>query len=354
MGLALVLLLVGVIEFNSDGALNSLAYDPTQGWFTLGLFTYCFLHASYLHLFCNLLAITLLLGLEQVYGGKKVLFIFFVGSIVGGLFYHLVNTGVIVGASGGLMAVAALFFFTFPKQKILLMLIPVDAIYAGMLLIIISIIGLYLPDQYMGHACHLGGMMVGLIATFFFQKPKYVANPESTKPKDSREPRLALVSVWLFLGIVSTILQSPAHSVAWLIATPVFYMITFYLGIAGRSRYPARMLMVWSLGVGFMAPHLWFVKWDFWIKTFTLAWGLLIWGYACYPGLIFLYGSIRSLGWYNGLRYYKLRQACQRDPSILLSWAKRCREEAANSPHAEHYLEFAETLERNYDNIQNP
>ena len=350
-GLAVVLLTVGLVEFHSHSALDQFAYDPNKGWFSVGLFTYCFLHANYLHLFCNLMAITLLPGLERLYGGKQILTVFFIGSLVGGIFHHLVSTNVIVGASGGLMAVAMLFFFTFPKQKILLMFIPVEALYAGVFIILISILGLYLPEQFMGHACHLGGMVVGLASTFFFVKPM-----EETRPvkaiKDTREPKLILIFAWLVLGSVSTHLQAAERTGSWVVFTALFFMITFYLGIFGRLRYPARLLVLWSLGVGFMAPHKWFLSWDLWVTWFVLAWGFLIWSFASYPGLIFLIQSIKSLGWHNGWRYYKLRQECQRDPGVLLRWAKRCRDEAVNSPHASHYIEFAETLESNYYDIQ--
>lgn len=44
-----------------------------------------------------------------------------------------------------------------------------------------------------------------------------------------------------------------------------------------------------------------------------------------------LYSSLRHLGVYNGIRYYKVSCACRKNPAIIEDWASSCQAEAMNT-----------------------
>jgi membrane associated rhomboid family serine protease len=126
------------------------------------MFTLYFL-GSYL---CNLI------------GDTRFCAVYFVGGIIGNLFYilieHLLGHGnsLAYGASGAIFAVAGAFMMLAPKMKVMVIPIPIP-----MPLWVAIIGGFLLMSFFPGVAwqAHLGGLLTGIIAGYILKKRrKYI------------------------------------------------------------------------------------------------------------------------------------------------------------------------------------
>lgn len=99
-----------------------LAYFPEgEGWrYWSGLIAYPFLHADGAHLFGNLYFV-LIFGdnIENRFGGRRLLGIFFLSSIAGAWLHGLFVPNPLIGASGGALGLVVFYAFMFPHARIL-------------------------------------------------------------------------------------------------------------------------------------------------------------------------------------------------------------------------------------------
>lgn len=159
-------------------ALSGQNFRELKVWTVL---TYTFLHstAGFVHILGNMLGLFFIGRIIQpILGNKKFLYLYFGGSLLGGLFYiliHFNSFNPVVGASAAVSAILAFFCLLRPEQPITLLLffvLPITLkpkyIFWGS--IIISVIGalLYeLPGQSrIAHSAHLGGLLAGV---FYFR-----------------------------------------------------------------------------------------------------------------------------------------------------------------------------------------
>ncbi len=130
------------------------------------LFTYMFLHGSFLHLCVNMYSLYILgTQIETFVGRGKFLAIYLISGLGGGLASALLSgeTAFSVGASGAIFGLmGALLFFcyyyrTYMGNALKSQIIPLIVINLG--------IGFLVPgiDNY----CHIGGLVAGLFATMF-------------------------------------------------------------------------------------------------------------------------------------------------------------------------------------------
>ena len=351
-GLAFVLICFWILQILTPDHMGWLAYNPAEGWFTLGLFTYALIHGGWLHLIANLIAITVIPPVEKLHGSLKVAGVFLSGSLVGGLFHHLLHTDVIVGASGGLMAVIMLFLFSYPQSRILFLFFPVQSLAAAFILITISIIGLYLPDQYIGHACHLGGICVGLISYLLLDHLEVPLKGVFTiKLIQGETVNGKIVAAWFLTGIIATALQIAHEGLVWSIFNILFLACTLYLGVDSYLKLPARAIFIWSLGIIMFIPKELFLHWDTRFMNVIFVWAIMLWIRHNKKDLQFLAQSIRVLGLWKGWRYDRIRRSCVKDPELLVAWAKSCREFASEQADPKIFLEFADKLEKSYKNV---
>ena len=134
------------------------------------LITCMFVHAGLWHLFGNMFTLYFFGSfLSRLIGEKGFLLVYFVGGILGGVFYimlgHPLSTA--VGASGGVFAVAGALTVLAPRLKVFIFPIPVQiplwgAVIGGFLLIS------FLP--FVAWQAHLGGLLFGLLAGFIFRR----------------------------------------------------------------------------------------------------------------------------------------------------------------------------------------
>ena len=155
-------------------------------------FTYMFLHSNIVHLLFNLLMLYFFgSDVESALGSKRLLCMYFLGGITGGLLWYVFNIHSpvpMVGASGAIYSVVIAFGTLYPNRPITLLLffvLPVTLLakYLAIGTVVLSL--LYLMSEKGGdvaHLAHLGGMAVGYLyvkwagftpTSSWFQWPKY-------------------------------------------------------------------------------------------------------------------------------------------------------------------------------------
>lgn len=132
--------------------------------------TCMFVHSGFWHIFANMLTLYFFgTYLYRLIGQGRFLFVYFGGGILGGILYLLLASpfSIAVGASGAIFALAGALVVMRPKLPVLIFPIPVPiplwlAVIGGFLILS------FLP--YIAWQAHLGGLVLGLIAGYFFRK----------------------------------------------------------------------------------------------------------------------------------------------------------------------------------------
>jgi len=155
--------------------------------------TYGFLHGGWWHAGLNAVFI-LLIGsrIEHMAGRSAVVKATIVGIIVGGVFHLMLASGLLVGISGGCMALLLLLTTLSPQSR--MMPLPVSGRSLGLGIMAAELIlalidpalgipGLSLPGRWlldsgmrswfqMGHACHFGGGLAGWLLGRWVLRPR--------------------------------------------------------------------------------------------------------------------------------------------------------------------------------------
>jgi len=132
--------------------------------------TNLFMHAGLWHILANMLTLYFFgTYLSRLIGESKFLIVYFGGGILGNVLFILLAPplSVAVGASGAVFALGGVLTVMRPKLRVFIFPIPVPlplwtAVIGGF--IILS----FMP--YIAWQAHLGGLIVGLIAGYFFRK----------------------------------------------------------------------------------------------------------------------------------------------------------------------------------------
>ena len=104
-------------------------------------------------------------------GEVKFLAIYFLGGLMGGIFYLLLSPpySVAIGASGAIFAVCGTLTVMRPQLRVFVMPIPVP------LPLWAAVLGSFLLLSFFPHVAwqaHLGGMVAGLIMGYFFNRKR--------------------------------------------------------------------------------------------------------------------------------------------------------------------------------------
>ena len=142
--------------------------------------TNLFIHGNIWHILANMITLYFFgRYLLRLFGQRNFLIIYFVGGIVGNLFYYIYyilapslsiqvdSRTIAFGASGAVFALGGALTALRPKLKVLVFPIPVPlplwaAVIGGFLILS------WLPG--VGWQAHLGGLLVGLIAGYYFRR----------------------------------------------------------------------------------------------------------------------------------------------------------------------------------------
>lgn len=132
--------------------------------------TYMFLHGGVFHIFANMLVIYFAGSqIERLLGARKMLTIYFLGGIVGGLVQTALSPGLLVGASAAGFAVLIAFTTILPELQMTLLLffvLPVrlKAKHLALGAFSVSLVfTIFPPGDNVGHVAHLFGCITGWI-----------------------------------------------------------------------------------------------------------------------------------------------------------------------------------------------
>lgn len=172
--------------------LTGFSFEGLKSGFIWTIFTYSILHEGALHLIFNLLGIHFISrNVEFIISSKKYLYLFFVSSICGALFWVTFNSdmGLLLGASAFVMACLTYFCMHRPDEPITFLLFFVLPVKIKPKFLLIGVLGLEVYGFLFGelqntsniaHSAHLGGMAVGLLYSLtsfdFLNLPKFSFN----------------------------------------------------------------------------------------------------------------------------------------------------------------------------------
>ena len=134
------------------------------------ILTNLFIHGGFWHLFANMLTLYFFGGyLLRLIGTGRFLMVYFAGGILGNILFMLLAPPftIAVGASGAIFALGGALTVMRPKLRVFIIPIPVP------LPLWVAIIGGFVVLSFLPHIAwqaHLGGLIVGLIAGYFFRR----------------------------------------------------------------------------------------------------------------------------------------------------------------------------------------
>jgi membrane associated rhomboid family serine protease len=177
----IILIVLNILVFlfgyvSRRGGLVYLALIPTYvlqagAWWQV--VTYMFVHASWSHIFFNMLALFLFgIQLEQRMGSTEFLLYYFVCGIGAGVATVFINNSAgmgmipVVGASGAIYGLLLAFASFFPDARIFIFgILPIRAPVAVLLYAGIEVFSqLMLPRSGIAHLTHLAGLAFGYLS----------------------------------------------------------------------------------------------------------------------------------------------------------------------------------------------
>lgn len=155
------------------------------------LITYAFLHGSIIHLLVNMYSLFIVgRQIENNFGKVRLLIIYFISALSGGLLSALFSDGISIGASGAIFGLlGALLYFGLHFRLYL-----TDALISKIIPIIILNLLIGFTVTGIDNACHIGGLIGGFLASMA------VGVPEVDNKKDRINGIILLVIYTLFLS----------------------------------------------------------------------------------------------------------------------------------------------------------
>ncbi len=133
------------------------------------LLTSVFLHGGFLHLAVNSYGL-FLLGkfVNKVYGGHRFFIVFILTGIIASTVSALMNSGLSVGASGGIAGLLGLLLSFTLRNKALLNKKFTDSFLKNIVFIIVINVVIGLSAKGIDNWAHLGGFLAGILMGFIF------------------------------------------------------------------------------------------------------------------------------------------------------------------------------------------
>jgi uncharacterized protein len=169
-------LLVFIATIVSNKVVFFLGLSPStfleQPW---TIVTSMFTHGGLWHILVNMLMLYFYGSfLSQLIGNKSFLIIYFLGGLLGNIFYLLLSFNpysIVIGASGAVFALGGALAILTPKVKVYIFPIPVPmdlwiAVIGGFLILTL------VPG--IAWQAHLGGLVFGLLAGYYFRKRRRI------------------------------------------------------------------------------------------------------------------------------------------------------------------------------------
>ncbi|EAR01014.1 rhomboid family intramembrane serine protease [Maribacter sp. HTCC2170] len=142
----------------------------TQPW---SIITYSFFHAGLGHIFWNMLVLYFVGRIFlNLFNGKRFLNVYFLGVILGGLFFMVsynvfpaffkVNAA-LIGASAGVRAILIFICAYIPNQEVRLIVFNIKLWYIGAFIVLTDLVQLSMGINPGGQFAHLGGALLGYV-----------------------------------------------------------------------------------------------------------------------------------------------------------------------------------------------
>ena len=162
----------------ASSVVASLGLVPALFWSQpWTIVTSMFIHVEWWHIFTNMFTLYFFgTFLFRLVGERKFLFVYFAGGILGNILLLLLQGlfpfNIAIGASGAVFALAGALVMMVPKLKVFIIPIPIPLpLWVAVIgaFVILSIFGIahLLPIAWQAH---LGGLILGLIAGYFFKR----------------------------------------------------------------------------------------------------------------------------------------------------------------------------------------
>ncbi len=189
MGAVGKLILINVAVFILDGLITfffQLPFLTIKEWFWLpkdllqflgqpwGILSYSFFHNDILHIFFNML-ILYFSGriISNLFGDKRFLTIYFLGVILGGLFFMLsynlfpvfldIKVAGVYGASAGAMATLIFICAYLPNKEVRVIFFTLKLWHIGVFFVVLDLVQIPTGDNAGGRLAHLGGALLGYV-----------------------------------------------------------------------------------------------------------------------------------------------------------------------------------------------
>lgn len=144
-----------------------------QPW---SIITYSFFHGDISHILFNMILLFFVGRIFlNLFSAKKFINVYFLGVILGGVFFLLsynlfpaflgVNS-VLVGASAGVMAILIFVCSYIPNQEVRVIFFNVKLWHIGLFFVLLDLVRMTYGDNAGGHIAHLGGASLG----YFYAK----------------------------------------------------------------------------------------------------------------------------------------------------------------------------------------
>lgn len=187
--LVLLLILAYVLNFVFTLGWNNYGVDPRNIGQIWGIFTIPFLHGDVEHLFSNIIPLFVLtFGIFYFFRDKSVTILFMTYILTGTLTWSIGRTGIHIGASGMLYALA---FFL-----VTISLIKQERSLMSFSLIVIFLYGSIVwgffpqlfPDKNISWEGHLAGAITGIILAWFYRKEGPVKKVYFEEEEEEEQP----------------------------------------------------------------------------------------------------------------------------------------------------------------------
>jgi membrane associated rhomboid family serine protease len=198
--IGIYLLQVFVRGFSEQFALPS--YWFREPWQFYRLLTYGFLHDTngIEHIFFNMIVLWMFgQEVERRYGSREYLAFYLTAIVFAGLVWSLVeqslgSPGVMVGASGGISGLFALYALNFPHSRVLFMfIIPMPMWVAALIMIGLDAYGAVVRTSPIACTAHLAGALYGLIYFRTGWAPATALVEWISGPAKSKKPKFRVV-----------------------------------------------------------------------------------------------------------------------------------------------------------------
>ena len=197
MGLCFLMYIVTLIMGSSNVTYLILGanYAPlVKNGEIFRLITYAFLHGSIIHLVVNMYSLFIVgRQIENNFGKVRLLIIYFISALSGGLLSALFSDGISIGASGAIFGLlGALLYFGLHFRLYL-----TDALISKIIPIIILNLLIGFTVTGIDNACHIGGLIGGFLASMA------VGVPEVDNKKDRIN---GIILLLIYISFVSYLL----------------------------------------------------------------------------------------------------------------------------------------------------